>query len=296
MQPLRYRRRFGRLGYFREWMAGRALRRRVPDFRSERPMVSVIGDHVSDIIRAERLYERDILEFLRDRVFDGRKAAGQIAMDVGANIGNHSLFLSDIFARVVAFEPNALTRSLLHTNLEMNDIENVDVRAVGLSDRTGIATLQFDPLNLGAASASHVVAKGAGKRQSAIELMVGDDAVDPSEAVGFVKIDVEGAEEAVLKGLEQTLRTHAPVVMIEQWPDVIDKASGTSPSTLFLHELGYSGWEIQRAPLFRGQLGKIPTLLLGHVDYSLRPVSRLRKREYPALIFTPPDYEFPSHK
>jgi hypothetical protein len=40
----------------------------------------------------------------------------------------------------------------------------------------------------------------------------------------------------------------------------------------------------------------VPTLLLGFADYSLIPVPRLKQRQYPALIFTPPSYEFPSHK
>jgi FkbM family methyltransferase len=293
MSTVRYRRRFSRAAFFHEWMAGRALRRRKPDFSRERPMVGILGDEVSDLIRAEQIYERDILELLRDRVFDSARTERQTALDVGANIGNHSIFLSDIFARVIAFEPNALTRSLLQTNLELNDVGNVEVRATGLSDHQGAATLEFDPLNLGAASSSGLGRKGPAGRESTIELLVGDEAIDKSEPVGFIKVDIEGVEEAALRGLEQTLRTHTPVVMIEQWPDVIDALNGTSPSFSFLRELGYSCCEIKRAPLFRGQLGKIPALLLGKIDYSLQPVSKLERREYPALIFTPPSYVFP---
>jgi FkbM family methyltransferase len=296
MGSLQYRRRLHRLSYFREWMAGRALRRRKPDFRRERPMVSIIGDEVSDYIRAEQIYERDILEFLRDRVLDRTKVARQVALDVGANLGNHSLFLSDIFERVIAFEPNPLARSLLQINLEMNEVSNVEVRPVGLSDRQGTATLEFDPINLGAASTSALAKQRTVVRRSTIELVVGDEVIDQYQPVEFVKVDVEGAEEAVLRGLEQTLRTHGPVVMMEQWPEVIDAASGTSPSFSFLRDLGYSAWEVQRAPLFRGKLGKLPTLLLGYADYSFAPVPRLKQRNYPALIFTPPGYEFPSHK
>lgn len=292
MRKLHYRRRFRRNDFFHEWMAGRALRRRTPDFSRERPMVSIIGDFVSDEIRAEQIYERDTLEFLRDRVLDLTSAAQSAAIDVGANIGNHSLFLSDLFGQVLAFEPNPLARALLRLNVEMNGITNVEVRPVGLSDRNGTATLEFDPLNLGAASTRELRAMRSIARRSTIDLMIGDEAVDAALKIGFIKIDVEGAEEAVLRGLEQTLRTHAPVVMMEQWPEVIDRA-GTSPSVSFLRELGYSMREIQRAPLFRGQLGKIPSLLLGHIDYSLQPISRLENREYPALIFTPPSYVFP---
>jgi FkbM family methyltransferase len=294
MRPVHYRRRFNRLSFFREWMAGRALRRRKPDFSRERPMVSVIGDNVSDWIRAEQIYERDILEFVRDRVLDPSKAARAVALDVGANIGNHSLFLSDLFARVIAFEPNPLARSLLQINVDLNGIENVEIRAVGLSDRNGTAVLEFDPTNLGAASSTELRETSALARRSAIDLVIGDQALDGSKNVAFIKVDVEGAEEAVLRGLQQTLRTDAPVVMIEQWPEVIDRVSGASPALSLLRELGYAVWELQRAAIFRGNLGKIPMLLLGHIDYSLCPLLRLEKREYPALIFTPPSYVFPA--
>jgi FkbM family methyltransferase len=255
-------------------------------------MVSIIGDAVSDAIRAEQIYERDILEFVRDRVLNRAKAERQVVLDVGANIGNHSLFFSTIFERVIAFEPNPLARSLLQINLDINGVENVDVRGVGLSDHNGTAMLEFKPINLGAASSFMRRDTDATVRRTSVELVIGDEAVAPSEQVALVKVDVEGAEDAVLRGLEQTLRTHAPVVMMEQWPEVIDDA-GTSPSVSLLREMGYFPWEIKSSRLFSGRLGKIPMLLLGHIDYSLQPVRNLEKREYPALILTPPSYVFP---
>jgi FkbM family methyltransferase len=292
MRSLHYRRRFSRKDYFREWMAGRALRRRTPDFSREKPMVSIIGDEVSDLIRAEQVYERDVLEFLRDRIFNTADASTSVAIDVGANIGNHSLFLADLFARVIAFEPNPLARSLLEINIELNGIENVEVRPVGLSDQNGTATLEFDPRNLGAASSTELRGTAAIARRTTIDLVIGDEAIESSEAVAFIKVDVEGAEEAVLKGLERTMRTHAPIVMIEQWPEVIDEQTGSSPSFALLQRLGYKAWEIKRRPLFRGRLGKIPTLLLGHSDFFLCRVTHLDQREYRALIFTPERYTF----
>lgn len=283
---VRHRRKFRRIAFFREWMAGRALRRRGLHFGPVKPMVAVIGDAVSDRIRSEGIYERDMLEFLRDRLLDLRASRTQVAIDVGANIGNHSLFLSDLFARIIAFEPNPLARAILQINLEMNGASNVEVRSIGLSDRAGKATLSFDLGNLGGASVVGVRSGSGGRRE--IELAVGDDVIDPSAAVGLIKVDVEGAEEAVLKGLERTLRTHRPIVMIEQWSEVIDGATGTSPSFTFLRGLDYSAWELAPAWGFRGRLGKISSLLLGRTDYELKPIERLAKRVYGGLVFQPP--------
>lgn len=290
-RPTHYRRRFSRIGFFREWMARRALRRRKPDFSLERPMVSIIGDEVSDVIRAEQIYERDILECIRHRLLDTGKAANQVAIDVGANIGNHSLFLADIFKHVIAFEPNPLARSILQINLEMNRASNVEVRPVGLSDTPGRAMLTFNRRNLGAASA-HSRA-GPIDDTAEIELVVGDQSVDPALPVGLIKIDVEGAEDAVLRGLENVIRKHQPLIMVEQWADVIDARMGTSPSLLFLQELGYSALELRPAFGFAGKWGKITAMLLGRFDYRLVPADTLEKREYRALFFTPPSYVFP---
>jgi FkbM family methyltransferase len=278
-------------------MAGRALRRRKPDFSRERPIVSILGDDVSDTVRAEGVYERAILEFLRDCVIDPHKAAAQVAVDVGANIGNHALFLSDIFDRIIAFEPNPLTRSILAINIEMNQVRNIDVNGVGLSNAPGKAILRFDRLNIGAATLGVYPNPHQNRDQSCeIELAVGDDVIDRALPIGFIKIDVEGVEEDALKGLEKTLRAQMPIVMIEQWEDVIDPTSGTSPSASFLRTLGYEQWELAPSALSRGKIGKLSSLLLGRADYIMRMVDHLQKREYPALIFTPPGYEFPSHK
>jgi FkbM family methyltransferase len=249
-------------------------------------IAGIIGDHICDAIRAHDKYERVFLEFIRDGLFERNACREKIALDVGANIGNHSLFLSDLFKRVIAFEPNPVARTLLRLNIEMNGIENVDVRSVGLADKAATATLAFDYENLGAATAF-----GPGKdleiQRSQIELVVGDDVLNHSEPIGFIKIDVEGAEEAVLAGLRNTISSHRPVVMLEQWEEAIDALSGSSPSSTFLSELGYSAWELRPKPLFRGQLGKLTSLVLGRTDYRLEPVQRLDKRDYRALFFFP---------
>jgi FkbM family methyltransferase len=283
---IRHRRELRRVAYFSEQFARFSAERRALDFAHDRPMVSIIGDFVSDRIRSDGIYERDILEFLRDRLLDLEISKIQVAIDVGANIGNHSLFLSDLFATVIAFEPNPLARSILDINLQMNGASNVEVRAVGLSDRAGKATLAFDQGNLGGASVLGI-RSGSGGR-SEIELTAGDEVLDPSTPVGLIKVDVEGLEESVLRGLERTIRLHQPIVMIEQWADVIDGSSGTSPSFNFLRGLGYSAWELAPGWAFRGIPGKITSLLLGRADYRFNKIELLEKREYSTLFFLPP--------
>jgi FkbM family methyltransferase len=257
------------------------------------PMVSIIGDYISDCIRTEGVYEREILEFLRDRVFDLPACGHQTALDVGANIGNHSLYLADIFKKVVAFEPNPLTKSMLEINLALNGVENVDVRAVALASKPGKEMLRFGFANLGAAHLASIDADGD-ERSIEVELAAGDDVIDQSDRIGFIKIDVEGAELLVLKGLMQTLRRHQPIVAIEQWSAAIELSDGSSPSVSFLRDLGYSMWEIRARSGVMGRLGKLASIVRGSVDIEMVEIDRLLKRQYPGLLFTPANFCFPT--
>ena len=284
---MNFRRRLQRSNEFQGELLALGLRLRPRKGRQAKIIAGVIGDHICDAIRAHDRYERVFLEFISDGLFERGAAREKVALDIGANIGNHSLFFSDLFKRVIAFEPNPVARRLLQLNVEMNDIANIEVRSVGLSDRSGQATLAFEYDNLGAATAC-----GPGGdpeiQRSQIELVVGDEAIDHSEPIGFIKIDVEGAEEAVLTGLKNIIHKHHPVVMLEQWEGAIDKSSGTSPASNFLRALGYSAWELKPTLPFRGQLGKLTSLLMGRTEFRLEPVQRLEKRDYRALFFLPP--------
>jgi len=260
-----------------------------------RPMVAVVGDYLGDCIRVEGLYERQILEILRTMILDPKRIAKETAIDVGANIGNHSLFFSQLFKRVIAFEPNPLVRSLLEMNIELNGAKNIEVSSWALSDSVGNATLAFQTSNLGGATLNR--GRDASEFMDGfaeVELAKGDDTIDQSQRIGLIKIDVEGAEESVLKGLTDTIQSHMPVIMLEQLPDAIDAATGTSPAYLLLRDIGYEAYEIRLARRFRGRVGKLLSIVSGFQEYRFSAVARLESREYPALIFTPVGYVFPS--
>jgi FkbM family methyltransferase len=289
---IRVRRPFSRRERLRELLLAKALRSRRMSPK-ERPTIAIIGEHVSDVIRAEGLYERDILQFLKDHVLDPVASKDQVALDVGANIGNHSMVLADIFKAVISFEPNPITNAILHLNLDLNGIENVDVRPLALSSHSGRELLHFGAANLGAAHLGSVGKSEAG-RTAEVELAVGDEVLADIGPIGFVKIDVEGAELGVLSGLQETLRRDQPIIVLEQLPGEIDGATGSSPSTNFLKSLGYTMWQIRKLVPARGLLGEILSLTRGSVDFELKRVNRLEKQQYPALLFTPSSYRTPA--
>ena len=146
----------------------RLLRRHPFDSERYGRMAGVIGDHISDKIRVFGRYELDELDALDAFVLARLPGRTRCCVDVGANIGNHCLFFSQRFSRVLAFEPNPLAVDLLRWNLRANGIDNVTVHAVGLAEQPSTATLSIVDRNLGSSHLVRAVGRGsAGERPRA---------------------------------------------------------------------------------------------------------------------------------
>lgn len=137
-----------------------------------------------------------------------------IFLDVGANVGVHTLALAPIVKQIVAIEPFPPVADRLEATLAVNKISNVAVERVALSDHKGIVSfLAPDSGNLGVDRV--VDDTGAGDLLK-LPQETGDDLLAKhSLPVGLVKIDVEGFELAVLGGLQQRLKKDRPLVVVE---------------------------------------------------------------------------------
>jgi len=157
-------------------------------------------------------YEREILMLMREIL---RARADSIFMDVGANLGQHTLFAADVAAVVHAFEPFGPARAALEDKLRINAIRNVEVHAVGLGERR--STLPFFPPQGSNQGTGSFLAESASVNGEPIPLPIisGDDVGLGLGRLDLVKIDVEGYEGAVLSGLRRTLERHRPVVLFE---------------------------------------------------------------------------------
>jgi FkbM family methyltransferase len=177
----------------------------------------VPGEHVDHYIFTEGLYEKRFL-FLVERLFKGSR----VALDVGANIGNHALFFSRIFRQVHAFEPNPTTLKRLHRNIGANGVANIVVHPFGLSDENNVKA--FQDLSGVNAGASRIV-ESSGANLKTIEVKRGDDVIEARrlKGVDFIKVDVEGHEIAVLEGLKATIARDQPAVAFEFHPSQFDE-------------------------------------------------------------------------
>jgi FkbM family methyltransferase len=155
--------------------------------------------------------------------------------------------------KVFAFEPEAHNFQLLKNNLQSNGCDNVRLFNCAVSDREGIARIELNPINYG----DHRIATNATDTRSAsqeVKTTTLDKALSelPDGAVRFVKIDVQGHEMNVLRGMTETLRRNPDLIlMVEVSPDILPQAGSSAAELVgFLYEQGFEGWELQDYRIF----------------------------------------------
>ncbi|HEX2023638.1 MAG TPA: FkbM family methyltransferase [Acidimicrobiales bacterium] len=150
-------------------------------------------------------------------------ADGSVCFDVGANIGLYSLGLSQLTpnGRVFAFEPSPGAFEWLRRNLTANGVTNVEAVHGAASDRVGTIAFHdvafFTAGSFTAEEGSYLDSEAVGSTLVEVPCTTLDAFVESSgvERVDVLKIDVEGAELAVLEGAERTLAEHQPTVVME---------------------------------------------------------------------------------
>ena len=186
-------------------------------------------DHIgSERIITGSFYESENLSVLSELVKRLDIASGS-CVDVGANIGNHAVFFSKLFDNVICFEPGNIAYNVLNANIQASGALNCFTYKCALGSVSGLGSfVKVSDTNLGS---SQVVIDEAADE---IEIRVGDEIFASSSQIAMIKIDVEGAELDVLKGLRETIDRHNPLVCIE----VLDAKNWVLVSDL-LASLGY---------------------------------------------------------
>ena len=261
-----------------------------PSVNSHRRFAVLANDTVSEEVLVAGLYEETLLLMLFEHVFAPCKAdfAGGVALDVGANIGNHSVFMARHFSRVLSFEPNPTALAPLRCNVELAGAHHVHVFPVGLADRAGtLDFVQNQSGNLGGSGFAFT-----GLRSGAViscEVAKGDDLLTPAAlggALRLVKIDVEGAELAVLKGLAATLRREHPLVLFES--NRAEGPGGGREVFACLRDLGYVRFlSIEEPTLAGGRFGRLLTRLLYGERLRALPIESPERPPYSLLVAVP---------
>lgn len=182
---------------------------------------------------------------------------GDVFVDVGANIGYYTLVAASLVGgsgRVIACEPEEQNFTLLQANVETNQYRQVRLLQTAVGDKAGTVTLHVNPLNRGGNSVlpfmkyktgTHSYNReqmeqkyGGDTLEQKVEMRTLDDILEAEHisSVRVMKIDVEGFEEAVFKGMEKMLeRKSVEYILCE-----IGSGSARSVILEIMKSIGYT--------------------------------------------------------
>jgi FkbM family methyltransferase len=165
----------------------------------------------------------DLMTILADEKIDNFfKEKGKIFLDIGAHIGKYSILYSDYFEKIYAFEPEPNNFECLKENIKTNNLENkiIPLNLV-VANKNGFIDFFLSPY-----SVTHSLVKKETDKKITVECISLDEFFKKFEIsasdISLVKIDVEGAENLVIKGLEENLDKLRCKFIIEIWENNLE--------------------------------------------------------------------------
>ena len=230
---------------------------RLKSFNSERMQkVKVCGEEFDILISPHRgtvdneiflqgSYEPEFLKLIKNNL-----DKGDTFVDIGANIGQHSLFASEVVeqkGKVISFEPIPLIYDQFNTSIaennKRNKCENIYLYNYACGEKDYETVIYTSDINMGASS---MVDKSRGKQVS-IKVIKADEILKLENRVDLIKIDVEGYEYEALIGLEETIKKFHPKVIIEYSPCYYVNEKEVSKRLIleFFLERGYEIFDLE---------------------------------------------------
>ena len=161
-----------------------------------------------------------------------KKINSDILIDIGANIGFYSILSSGRFGQIYSFEPNDRNFKLLKKNIKNNKLNNIQVLNFGLGEKEEVLLGNSNTKGELFQTSGFAISKNNKKGESVL-IKKGDDVLQLKNTTLTIKIDVEGFEFFVLKGLKSTLINNWCVLQVEIWEKNNDEVHN------FLKSLGY---------------------------------------------------------
>lgn len=179
------------------------------------------------------------------RVFSQSVRPGAVVLDVGAQFGYFSLLAGKLAGprgHVIAVEPVIDNLDLLRRNVELNSLgDRIEIESRGLSDcHETLSMFIYQE------SDSHALYRSPDAKvrdEIAVELIPGDE-LTGGKPVDVIKIDVEGHEERVLRGLQDTIAVSRGLVLIVEYAPAYLERGGTNPAK-FLEYIRNLGFKVQ---------------------------------------------------
>tara|TARA_A100001037_G_scaffold301543_1_gene331307 strand:- start:1656 stop:2534 length:879 start_codon:yes stop_codon:yes gene_type:complete len=208
----------------------------------------------SDSLRLslKKEFEPKTTDLIQERIFPGN-----IVIDIGANIGFFTLIMADIVkkeGKVFSFEPESKNFQLLEKNVKVNNLSNVilENKAVGNINGETDMYLASNEDNIYSQSMHRIYSSNIVSQNSTpvkIKIIRLDDffeKLELIEKIDLIKIDVEGAEFDVLKGMSKILDLNKDLRIIMEFSIENLQDFGSKPDEVmdFLLKKNFRLWKI----------------------------------------------------
>ncbi|MFW6321792.1 MAG: FkbM family methyltransferase [Halohasta sp.] len=177
----------------------------------------------------------------------GACGSAAVIYDIGANVGVYSLALAagSPERRLLAFEPAPRIRAQLRANVDCNDFgDRIEIIDCGVGDedatRTFYRSTYPELSGFDRESATRWEASLAGTVEVPVRRV--DTLVESHPVPDAIKVDVEGAGPAVLRGARETLGSHEPTLFIEVHEEELSRETGREVRAV-LEDVGYTADE-----------------------------------------------------
>jgi FkbM family methyltransferase len=221
-----------------------------------------------------RLYEIHVDRYLRRNL-----ALGDTFIDVGCNCGHHTIMSACLVGqtgKVIAFEPNRELAVSVNEHICEEGFDQIILHPVGLSTERSTAILCKKGVVGGC---SQVALPGKIKQVNKDEsvecdIHVGDEIIQSQQLKGRVllKVDVEGLEIDVLRGMQSILTNFVDQAIIEVTPKFLGGKEGIEELFNLMNDVGFEGYQLL-------QNGKAGQLIIADKVNKKMDVLFLRKRK-----------------
>jgi len=207
---------------------------------------TVLGHRISVLPKdkgiARELAAHRIHEPLATQLIESYLKPGMNVIDIGSNIGYYALLearLVGAHGRVIAIEPVPDNFRQLSKNIRDNGYKNILKYQVAIGDQTGTA-----PMHISEKSNWHCLSPVPWKTTEILVPVTTLDALLATcrlHSVDLVRMDLEGYEVVVIRGMQQTLAKYSPKLLVELHPQVI----GTQAIVGYLRLLKSLGYTLE---------------------------------------------------
>jgi len=173
--------------------------------------------YVDQFIYRNGIYEKEIIDLIISKV-----SKDSVFVDIGANIGQHSLIISHYVKEVIAFEPLQFLTDQLRQSVEKNEIGNIKIEQTGLGDKKETLSIYIDDHQSGYTTLLNHLEKMPGLRKNEnsklVKQQVKIDTLDNylgNQKIHFIKMDIEGYEYYAILGAINVIKKHKPYIIME---------------------------------------------------------------------------------